>query len=292
MAWLGVVCPIVLIHAYQQQREARERAHASQTPTPPPATTRDDETQRSKQASSAQDEPVNWYEAGVAANWALVIVGAITFVVIGWQAWETRRYAQAAAETVVGTAKTASAAENSAIAAADTLATNKIIERAYVDISHDQPGLMMKGHSIRFSLAVKNHGRTPAYVSNPQMTLVLQESDAGVRLPRSPRDVYGQPKRSDMSAFLMPNEAFHSWELRPQFPRDVIRQLRTRDRTLWLIGFLDYIDQFGRSHRAGYARRYIPTPLAGTRNNLVFELQPGYNYDVEIDEEGHPKNQP
>ena len=53
---------------------------------------------------------------------------------------------------------------------------------------------------------------------------------------------------------------------------------------LWLYGFVDYTDEFGQSHRGGYARVYIPEkddpsiPVE-KRNNLSFVSEPGWNYD-------------
>lgn len=166
----------------------------------------------------------------------------------------------------------------------DTHRTTKVVERAYVDISHDSPGLQMGHSDIRFSVAVRNHGRTPAEVAQPVMMLQLAEHD--VVLPTELP--YGHPPSTPPSAFLMPSETFHRWELRPQFPADVVQMLQTGERILWLIGYVDYIDRFGQRYRSGYARRYIPTPLPNTVNNLVFELQPGYNYDVAIGADGQP----
>jgi hypothetical protein len=166
-----------------------------------------------------------------------------------------------------------------------TLQNTRTIERAYVDISHDQPGLNISPHQITFSLAVKNHGRTPANVARPVMFLALAETGDFPTEPEralTEHPSYGTPAVSPMGYFLMPGESFHSWELRPSFPQDVLAGLQDSTRTLWLIGFVDYIDHFGRTHRAGYARRYIHAPLPGTSNNLVFELKPGYNYDIDL----------
>ncbi len=162
------------------------------------------------------------------------------------------------------------------------LKTTRVVERAYVDISHDPPGLLMMGDDIRFSLGVKNHGRTPAQVSRPHMLLVLKETD---HLPHVPP--YGTPASVPTSAFLMPTEAFHQVEIRPPFPADVVQMIHAGQRHLWLIGYVDYVDRFGNRHRSGYARKFIHPPLPGSPNNLVFVTQPGYNYDVKINEHGH-----
>ena len=49
-------------------------------------------------------------------------------------------------------------------------------------------------------------------------------------------------------------------------------------KVLYLFGYVDYTDQFGQNHRAGYARRYDPNIKKG-QNNLVFVTEYGYNYD-------------
>jgi hypothetical protein len=50
--------------------------------------------------------------------------------------------------------------------------------------------------------------------------------------------------------------------------------------TLYLVGYVDYIDQFGQRHRGGYARMYKPlTEFLKGQNNLVYVVQEGYNYD-------------
>lgn len=46
------------------------------------------------------------------------------------------------------------------------------------------------------------------------------------------------------------------------------------ERHLWLIGYVDYFDKFGDRHRSGSARKYIPLPLLGSPNNLVFTTEP------------------
>jgi hypothetical protein len=49
-----------------------------------------------------------------------------------------------------------------------------------------------------------------------------------------------------------------------------------------LLGYVDYRDAFGRSYRSGYARRYDDrddSELEKDPNNLMYEVQPGYNYD-------------
>jgi hypothetical protein len=87
---------------------------------------------------------------------------------------------------------------------------------------------------------------------------------------------------------------------------------------LYVLGWVEYTDQFGTRHRAGYARFYdqsadsrerytrrqavqvgnlrlpntVPDEAAyQARNNLRFVTNPRYNYDIEIDEQSNPVNQ-
>jgi hypothetical protein len=70
---------------------------------------------------------------------------------------------------------------------------------------------------------------------------------------------------------------------------------------LYVLGYTDYRDRFGGLHRTGYARLYSPAlddearyeggVTFNRRNNLVFVPQPGYNYDIEINEQGQPKKE-
>lgn len=52
------------------------------------------------------------------------------------------------------------------------------------------------------------------------------------------------------------------------------------DGRIWVsteaIGYVDYLDKFGTSHRHGYARNFYRTASV---NNLRFVTQVGYNYD-------------
>jgi hypothetical protein len=58
---------------------------------------------------------------------------------------------------------------------------------------------------------------------------------------------------------------------------------------LYMIGYVDYTDQFGQRHRGGYARQYWPMldirkqhetdEQFAQRNNLTVVAKKGYDYD-------------
>ena len=58
-------------------------------------------------------------------------------------------------------------------------------------------------------------------------------------------------------------------------------KIKGKDKTLYVIGLVEYVDMFGVCHRAGYARRLAP---GRAENNLVFVAEAAFSYDVEIDE--------
>lgn len=87
---------IGLTYPYEQQRKATKETQGSQAPTPPERTTESNQTNTTYQDKSAEDEAIPWYAHRDAPQWALVVLGGITFMFLGWQAWETRKAAQAA----------------------------------------------------------------------------------------------------------------------------------------------------------------------------------------------------
>jgi hypothetical protein len=210
-----------------------------------------------------------WLNSATGAAWALNLITLAAVLAALGSLRILRRQTRAS----VAAAKAAKASADAVVMA----------ERAYVDISHDPPGLQM-GNDIRFSVTIRNHGRTPAYVSSPLMILAISE------IPNLPPQLPYGSTVIQPTTFLMPGQTFHKWELFPQFPEVDVQMINSGQRTLWLFGYVDYRDTFRALHRGGYARRYIPTPLPGSTNNLVFVSEPGYNYDIRIDEQGNPQN--
>jgi hypothetical protein len=114
------------------------------------------------EAETAKNKPPNWYKS---PEWVLAIVGAITCVFLGWQAWETRRAAeatQASAETIQRQVnlmerqtKATETAANAAEKSSEILINS---ERAWID------GELVRETfpAVRYRLKIVNHGKTPA----------------------------------------------------------------------------------------------------------------------------------
>ena len=152
--------------------------------------------------------------------------------------------------------------------------STKTIERAWVKMSHTEDALIIWDNpTVRMceiTVMVENCGRTPASVTDVRLNICALEY--GTTLPTTID--YGKPYPHG-APFLVPGDSFR-WHKRTfslghlDAPNPVKGEIR-----LCLFGYVDYIDAFGKSHRAGYAREYLP--IQG--NNLVFISEPGYNYD-------------
>jgi hypothetical protein len=108
-------------------------------------------------------------------------------------------------------------------------------------------------------------------------------------LPSEPNysvENWGKPLR----AFLVTNDEFFDSRFYRISPDDA-EKVKNFTYDLYMIGFVDYIDQFGGRHRGGYARIYYPmidvksadryeTEAAYVaRNNLGVVAKEGYYYD-------------
>jgi len=153
--------------------------------------------------------------------------------------------------------------------------SNNVVERAYVALSHLPPGLEFPDAdppAARVSARVRNHGNTPADVTAISLRLVARTTP----LPDTPASLYAAPEK--ITAFLTARDKFfvrRSWPL----AANDFEKIKAGTARLYLVGYVDYQDRFGRRHRHGYARVFDGTSPG---NNLVFVTNTGYNYDVTL----------
>ena len=128
---------------------------------------------------ASNPQPHNWDGR---LQWILIIVTIITAAFICWQAWETRRAANAAASSVAAIhvqtgvlERQAKASEDSANAASRTAEAIIKIERAWIDVY-----LMKVGPAV-YQMEVTNCGRTVARIK--EYSLVPRLSPPVVKLP-------------------------------------------------------------------------------------------------------------
>ena len=147
-------------------------------------------------------------------------------------------------------------------------------ERAYVTMSHRPPGLLIDNFSgeMWVTIQVRNAGRTPATISN--LAIKAEALPSGTPLPEEP-DYGTEQDEPSAKAFLATDGSFnHTREL--SVSDSEMDEVRNGTRILYILGYVDYKDQFEQRHRGGYARKYDPHR---EQNNLIFVTQRGYNYD-------------
>jgi len=206
----------------------------------------------------ANSTGMNW---GSIPDWGLLATAIIT----AWLALRSLNIIRIQADAGTNAA-------NAALATAKSLITS---ERAYVKMSHVEPGVVFgENPTVRWcevTVRVENGGRTPAKVTDARLTAWVRDWEEP--LPRTP-DIREQSGDSVPNAFLLPGEYFF---VTRNFPLGKIDRPnpRTGDVRLCIFGFIDYIDAFEQRHRAGYAREFRDE----RGNNLFFVDRPGYNYD-------------
>lgn len=204
-----------------------------------------------EQADREREATANWWLVRLTGMIALFTLG---LVVVGALQWLTYR---------------------------DTLATNKVIERAYVSMSHYPVGLdfIAAAQDIRATIKLTNSGHTPADVIGYNFTMAY--------VPLIPNPARPPVPTTDPFLFIMPNDYINVWANIPS-SMEAWHQIQTGAIPAFLIGWVVYKDRFGKRHRSGYGRRFVLPPPGLTPaqqtawNNLVFVDEPGYNYEEDL----------
>ena len=183
----------------------------------------------------------------------------------------------------------------------DQIHATTVIERAYIDMAHQPPGITFASwnavvidetygvmRDVQVTVNIRNVGHTPAKVTARSVEVYISPS-----LPPIPP--YAPPDR--VRIHLVTNKKF---KIEGHFarPLTVLNEVTgtSPQQKLFVIGYVDYMDKFGRRFRVGYGRVYAPwiddaklpaywpegvhsTALFTARNNLPFIEVPGYNYD-------------
>lgn len=156
----------------------------------------------------------------------------------------------------------------------------RVTERAFVKISHQTPlgddALIWKSGAAaatyNVTYEVKNHGRTPAEVTDVYMTHKVVPPQETIPLPID----YGTAWEHDKSeAFLVANDSFKVFDEDEVAADDMLKV--ESGHSLIVYGYVDYIDCFGIRHRGGYGRVFDGMNARG--NNLIYPEIPGLNYD-------------
>ena len=211
------------------------------------------------------------------SDWWLVkltgILAAIGLMQLIAFAIQAHRLRQTVEEMKIATKATLKTAQN--MEAAD---------RAYIKISHAEPGLKLttstadllyggdKDRTYEVHIEVRNIGKTPARMTDLVFTEI--SNTGNMSLPVNP-PYNSSTGREEVRTILYGTDVIypdHSLTISPTN----ITEINAGTRHFYLLIYADYIDQFEVRHRAGYARRYDPHT---TVNNLFVVTQKDYNYD-------------
>lgn len=169
----------------------------------------------------------------------------------------------------------------------------RVVERAYIKMSHFPPGLEWIGieaGKFRVVMRVKNFGSTPGEVLGTFLTHVV-EIEPPSRLPYE-----GAHSTHEAEAFLVKDDEFRFMQ-EFQLTPEQYALYRNSKGVIFIAGYVEYRDRFGQRHFAGYARsydrvrdvrgNYASEQDWAARNNLTFVGKAGFNFDAPLWD--HPK---
>ncbi|MFZ6843674.1 hypothetical protein [Undibacterium sp. RuTC16W] len=155
--------------------------------------------------------------------------------------------------------------------------TSMLSERAYITASVVLPGLKWINAStglFEVHIAIMNHGRTPGNVTDVAIgSKILENGEQLGNTDIAAREVI--PK-----AFLVPNDSLpHSRNF--NINGQSINDVKTGNKTLWVFGYIDYVDIFHMRRRSGFARIYQPRLDDNKQINLVRMTEGNFQYDYD-----------
>jgi len=142
-------------------------------------------------------------------------------------------------------------------------------ERAFVKISH-RPFERINDTRIKFTFEVKNFGRTPARVTD---VIVNVFHDREGNKPPDNLLPFERHGARPPKAFLVVDDSFFHNAVFGMTDEEE-KAMREGKTCVWLQGYVDYIDAFGRRHRGGYGRVF-----ATAASNFVYVASETYNFD-------------
>jgi hypothetical protein len=211
----------------------------------------------------------------------LLVVVTIALAVFTYYLWvSTKELALEAAGSSKQQAKDMGVSLRIAAKSANAAKTSSdavmLSERAYLKMAFTLEGVKWnKQTGFEINVLVKNHGRTPATVTDIRLGRELRDPED--LLPEDFTSLIDERVFAP-SAFLVPEEdtPFHRYfGIRPES----YKAIDEFEKRLWVFGYVDYIDTFGVRHRAGCARQYEPIMNGGAGGNLTSGTLKRYDFD-------------
>jgi hypothetical protein len=191
-------------------------------------------------------------EGNSPAQWILVIVTAITAGFICWQAWETRRAARAAADSVIAIQRQtgvlerqAKASEDAAQASQKTAEAIVKIERAWIDV------YLTRFTSTEYRMEVTNCGRTVAKIKNYSLASKLSDPGEKTTTPYN----FEYSTRVSCSKLLEPRDT--AWiamtlNLIKDLGKEDLAAVWNKKKGLAYYGIIRYDDTAGEPHETEF----------------------------------------
>lgn len=215
------------------------------------------ETDQAHRAEPAQKGGQDQTESPLKVDWWTFGLGVINAIVAAAVCYFTSRLTRLTERQKEIADAALRVSDESLRVSATALHTSRAIERAYVALSHHPPGMIVprsptslgddRGRYFGVRVRVMNHGNTPARITAVSAAIFYGE------LPATPS--YDEPDK--IGAFLMKGESY-TVDRTTWIPDDRMNDIKVGALAVWVVGYVDYLDQFGQGHRGGYARVYIP----------------------------------
>lgn len=165
----------------------------------------------------------------------------------------------------------------------------RVTERAYVTLSHHPPGIHWidkdRGH-FDISIRVKNFGSTPAEITDILLTTAVIPRPQPI--PRHPDYAYDRSMEQRSQAFLVTGDSFNYTKTFVLSAAEAQSLVQDQSQLI-VFGYVDYMDKFGKRHRAGYGRfdfpvadrrqLYLTDEEWRSRGNLQVIMSRGFLYD-------------
>lgn len=194
--------------------------------------------------SSFEDKSFDWHTAIERPEWWLVVVGFITFGVVGWQAILMRCHAKHFEKLARETAKSVAVSQDTA----------KRQLRAYIVVIIGDAMWQEREKGYRFGALplLKNSGQTPAY----KVTFIAKAAILPTELPKD----YKLSEMGDEAGETMvgPGHQMTMHAKVDDFVHDSeVQAIKTgdRDKSLYTWGIIRYEDCFGEPHYTRFCHR-------------------------------------
>jgi hypothetical protein len=189
----------------------------------------------------ANDDPPHWYTSLKRPEWWLVAVAILTCIVVGWQAWETRKAAEATERSF-------------------DVVIAKERARLVVEFEPLEPWSSERQWTLR--LRIVNYGPTKAFVRRAHFLPCIESCNwnpVGVEIHlamKLPGVIQEGPEGVKADGPIQRGVEIHAtcWDIEAETAKAVY----AGEAKLFAVGYIDYGDVFENEHRLLFSRVWKP----------------------------------